>query len=92
MSKITSKLQITVPKVVAEQYGLRPGDEVDWEPAGDAIRLIAVGRTKPAVDIKSRLRVFDQATQRQVERQRSFKKCARRSGRGWTRDELYGCG
>jgi bifunctional DNA-binding transcriptional regulator/antitoxin component of YhaV-PrlF toxin-antitoxin module len=25
MSKVTSKLQLTVPKAIADQYGIRPG-------------------------------------------------------------------
>lgn len=30
MSKITSKYQVTVPKKIAEAYGIRPGDEIEW--------------------------------------------------------------
>ena len=30
MSKVTSKLQVTVPKAAAERYGIRPGDAIDW--------------------------------------------------------------
>ena len=37
MAKVTSKLQVTVPKAIAEQYSIRPGDEIDWAPAGDVI-------------------------------------------------------
>jgi AbrB family looped-hinge helix DNA binding protein len=32
MSKVTSKLQITIPKALAERYGIHPGDEIDFEP------------------------------------------------------------
>src|SRR5439155_715229 len=28
MPKVTSKLQLTVPKAIADQYGIRPGDEL----------------------------------------------------------------
>ena len=38
MSKVTSKLQLTVPKAIADKYGIRPGDELDWVAAGDSIR------------------------------------------------------
>jgi AbrB family looped-hinge helix DNA binding protein len=31
MSKVTSKLQVTIPKALAVKYGIRPGDEVRWE-------------------------------------------------------------
>jgi len=27
---VTSKLQLTVPQAIADQYGIRPGDEVEW--------------------------------------------------------------
>ncbi|MEK7258043.1 MAG: SUMF1/EgtB/PvdO family nonheme iron enzyme, partial [Bacteroidota bacterium] len=30
MAKVTSKLQVTVPKIIADQYGIRPGDEIEW--------------------------------------------------------------
>jgi AbrB family looped-hinge helix DNA binding protein len=89
MSKVTSKLQITVPKAVADQYGIRPGDEVDWVPAGDAIRLVPAGQGRPVLDVAVRLKLFDQATERQRERERSRRRKKLRGGRGWTRDELY---
>ncbi len=38
MSKVTSKLQVTIPKVIAEQYGIKPGDEIEFVPAGEVIR------------------------------------------------------
>ena len=28
MSRITSKLQVTVPKAIVQRYGIRPGDEI----------------------------------------------------------------
>ena len=89
MSKVTSKLQITVPKVVAEQYGIRPGDDVDWVPAGDSIRLIPPSRARPIHDIEARLRLFDQATQRQKQRNDPPIEARASQGRGWTREELY---
>jgi AbrB family looped-hinge helix DNA binding protein len=36
MPKVTSKLQLTVPKAIADQYGIRPGDELQWIPAGES--------------------------------------------------------
>jgi len=33
MARVTTTLQVTFPKAVAEQFGIRPGDEVDWVPA-----------------------------------------------------------
>ena len=40
MAKVTSKCQVTVPKAIAQQYGIRPGDDIDWVAAGDVIRVI----------------------------------------------------
>ena len=36
MSRVTSKLQVTIPKAVADRYGIAPGVEIAFEPAGDA--------------------------------------------------------
>lgn len=44
MSKVTSKLQVTLPKVLAEQLGIKPGDEIDWEIAGDVMRVIPAAK------------------------------------------------
>ncbi len=35
MAKVTSKYQVTVPKAIAQKYGIRPGDDIDWVAAGD---------------------------------------------------------
>ena len=40
MSRITSKLQVTVPKAIAERYGIRPGDEIRFEESGEVIRVV----------------------------------------------------
>ena len=89
MSKVTSKLQITVPQRVAERYGIRPGDEIEWVPAGDCVRIIPVGRLKAATSAKGRLELFDQATERQRAREaESPGPTSRGEGRGPTRDEL----
>jgi AbrB family looped-hinge helix DNA binding protein len=90
MAKVTSKLQVTVPKVIAQQYGIRPGDEIEWVAAGDTIRVIPPGRSTPAVDLEFRLRLFDAATARQRKRQASrVAGTTPRRGRGWTREDLY---
>jgi bifunctional DNA-binding transcriptional regulator/antitoxin component of YhaV-PrlF toxin-antitoxin module len=88
MGKVTSKLQVTVPKALAEQYGIEPGDEIAWEAAGDVIRVVPAGK-HVTVDVKARVRIFDQATARQ--RAREKKAGARRApkDRGWTREDLY---
>ena len=88
MSKVTSKLQVTLPKAIAQAHGIRPGDEIEWASAGDTIRVQPLKRPRPTGDKKARLRVFDQATQRQRRRQRGGRHEAA-TDRGWTREELY---
>jgi AbrB family looped-hinge helix DNA binding protein len=88
MAKVTSKLQVTVPKAIAARYGIRPGDEIAWVPAGDAIRVVPAGRQGVA-DPQWRLKLFDAATARQRRRQASRPRRRVRGGRGWTREDLY---
>ena len=91
MAKVTSKLQITIPKRIADEYGISPGDDLDFQPAGDAIRLIPAGAARSSsLTLAERLRLFDRAT----ERQRSREAAMQLPGdspidRDWTRDELY---
>ena len=87
MAKVTSKLQVTVPKVLAERHGIAPGDEIDWQSAGDAIRMVPA-RARPRRDRVWRARLFDQATKRQRKRQKAAP-LAPAAGRDWTREELY---
>lgn len=91
MAKITSKLQLTIPKRIADLYGLAPGDEVELVPAGDVIRLVpAKRRTSELLSREERLRLFDAATGRQRDRE-SRMKIPRRPGdeRDWRREDLY---
>jgi bifunctional DNA-binding transcriptional regulator/antitoxin component of YhaV-PrlF toxin-antitoxin module len=87
VAKVTSKLQVTLPKALAQRYRIKPGDEIGWEAAGDVIRVVPP-RAQAASDSGSRLKIFDQATARQQERDRA-RPLAPASGRGWTREELY---
>jgi AbrB family looped-hinge helix DNA binding protein len=90
MSKVTSKLQVTIPKAVAEQYGIEPGTEVAFEPAGDAIRVRVglAGAPPEAGDLEWKLRLFDAASKRQKTRNRRREVVAA-TQRGWIREELY---
>jgi AbrB family looped-hinge helix DNA binding protein len=90
MAKVTSKLQVTVPKVIAQRYGIRPGDDIDWVAAGDAIRVIPAGRQAASEDLAAKLRLFDQATERHKRRPSAQTKRVR--NRGWKREDLYGRG
>jgi len=86
MAKVTSKLQVTLPKAVADRYGIEPGAEITFEPAGDVIRIVP--RRRPLRRPADRVRLFEQALARQREREtgRVFPEV---QDRGWTREELY---
>ncbi len=87
MAKVTSKLQLTLPKAVAEDHGIRPGDELEVLSAGQGIRLVPKRAHRPS-DAALRLRFFDQATRRQRRRQKGASASQGRD-RGWTREELH---
>jgi AbrB family looped-hinge helix DNA binding protein len=91
MAKVTSKLQITIPKRIADEYGISPGDDLDFRPAGDAIRLIPAGAARsPRLSLEERLRLFDAATERQRAREAKMPRSPDApADRDWTRDELY---
>ena len=93
MSKITSKRQVTIPKHIADEYGLDAGDEISWVAEGDAIRLVLDSASAELPAVEERLRLFDQATERQQGRQKrlisSRRGKQRVKARGWTREELY---
>ncbi len=90
MSKVTSKLQVTIPKALASHYGIRPGDDIRFEASEEIIRVVPSGVDAPAegLDTKTRLRLFDAATDRQQKR-KVEKQPRRANERGWTREELY---
>jgi bifunctional DNA-binding transcriptional regulator/antitoxin component of YhaV-PrlF toxin-antitoxin module len=95
MAKITSKYQVTVPRTIALQYNIRPGDEIDWVAAGEVIRVVPPGKQLAGEDDReSRLRLFDQATKRHPKRPSARKagpisNAQRPQDRGWTREDLY---
>ena len=94
---MTSKLQLTVPKVIAEKYGIRPGDELEWTPAGESIRVRLVrNKTKTELKPDELLLLFDENTRWLDELQAEDLKDSKakdvrltRENRGWTREELY---
>ena len=88
MAKVTSKYQVTVPKTIADQYHIRPGDEIAWIPAGEVIRVVPPGRQIADRDLASRLRLFDQATERH-RRRRAAHRVKPATARGWRREDLY---
>lgn len=91
MAKVTSKLQVTIPKRLAEQYGIKPGDEIEFQAAGDVIRIVLPGRRpRPRLSREERLRLFDEATARQRQREKHMKLPPEPAAdRGWKREDLY---
>ena len=91
MAKVTSKLQVTIPKTIAEEYGIKPGDQIDFEAAGPQIRVVLRdGRKRDTLSLAERLRLFDEATERQREREKQTTVARTAdSDRGWRREDLY---
>lgn len=91
MSRVTSKLQVTIPKAIAREYGIEPGDEIQFEAAGEMIRVVPPrSRRQSRLSPEERVRLFDEATARQKERERRMALPARATDqRDWTREELY---
>ena len=86
---MTSKLQVTIPKAIADRYSIAPGDEIEWLATADSVRVVpAKASTKPS-NIAARLRLFDAATKRQQIRQSQKPRPKSPAGRGWTREDLY---
>jgi len=106
MSKVTSKLQVTLPKAIADRYGVGPGSDVVFEPAGDSIRVLVAREPglvpSSALSIADKQALFDAASLRQAIRNRRYRlgyaagrkaksgRAANEITRGWTREELYG--
>lgn len=100
MPKVTSKLQLTVPKKIADAYGIRPGDALEWIPAGASIRVqLARSKAKSGTSLspQERVAIFDDGTRRRRQREATLLDGKPRpepeppkGDRGWTREELYG--
>ena len=91
MAKVTSKLQVTIPKRIAERYAIAPGDEIEFVAAGNSIRIVPAGKGRSTnLSTEERVRLFRAATARQKVREKAMNVSSRpRGGRGWTREELY---
>jgi bifunctional DNA-binding transcriptional regulator/antitoxin component of YhaV-PrlF toxin-antitoxin module len=89
VAKVTSKYQVTVPRRIADAYGIRPGDDIDWVPAGEVIRVIPLGKQRESQSRESQLRLFDKATERQRKRAPARGGARQPRSRGWTREDLY---
>jgi AbrB family looped-hinge helix DNA binding protein len=98
MPKVTSKLQLTVPKRIADQYGIRPGDELEWIAAGESIRVEMANKAISGREMTAneRLALFDANTKwldelhkKELKEARANEARTTQESRGWTREELY---
>jgi AbrB family looped-hinge helix DNA binding protein len=94
VSKVTSKLQVTVPKSIADRFNIKPGDHIEWEATGETIRVVpSPKRAKSKTAPQDRFKHFDQATKRQRDREATLDPAllaaSAHMGRGWTRADLY---
>lgn len=85
MSKVTSKLQVTLPKAIADRYGVAPGADLVFEPAGDSIRVLVAREPRLAqstgMSIADKQALFDAASLRQAARNRRHRLASTASGR-----------
>ncbi|HEY0789785.1 MAG TPA: AbrB/MazE/SpoVT family DNA-binding domain-containing protein [Chthoniobacterales bacterium] len=88
MAKVTSKLQITVPKAVADAHALRTGSEVQFESAVDCIRLV-VGKERPGLSREEKLRLLRESRERQNARNARWNSVQTPADRGWKREDLH---
>lgn len=91
MAKVTSKLQVTLPKRIAEHHGIAPGDEIEFQSAGDVIRIVPASRALgTGLDTRERLRLFDEASVRQDKRAAQLAVADKPpEERDWKREDLY---
>jgi AbrB family looped-hinge helix DNA binding protein len=93
VSRVTSKLQVTIPKAIAERYRIKPGQEIDWLQAGEAIRVVPQTGHERRSDPVKRVALFDRGTARQRSRESEISRVDQvKSHRGWAREELYSRG
>lgn len=85
---MTSKLQVTLPKAIADRHGIRAGDEIAWVEAGDSIRVLPARRSeRPGLSLEERVALFDAAMRRADRRAARWDSGPVPKTRGWTRDE-----
>ena len=92
MSRVTSKLQVTLPKAVAIAHGITAGSDVTFESAGSVIVLRPGTAPARTLSVDDRLALFDSATQRLQSgssRGNLTSSAADPVARGWTRGDLY---
>ena len=88
MAKITSKYQVSIPRTLADQLAIKPGDDIHWRIAGEELRITPV-RPRQRLSIEERLQRFDEVTRRLEARPQKLQRVADAADRGWTREDLY---
>lgn len=86
-SKVTSKLRVTIPKALADRFGIRPGGTIVWEAAGGRLRVKVPG-SEPRLDLAERERLLRESFARQRAREAANPAPAT-EGHRWTRDDFY---
>jgi AbrB family looped-hinge helix DNA binding protein len=88
MSKVTSKLQVTIPKAIADKYRIRPGDEVRWEVREPGPMMVPEAAARPRLTPEERVALFDEETRllREIQGKRKWPLLEKRD---WTREDLY---
>ena len=85
MSKVTSKLQVTLPKAIADRYGVSPGSDVVFEPAGESIRVLVAREPglvrSSGLSIADKQALLDATSLRQAVRNRRHRLARSASGR-----------
>ena len=71
VAKITSKGQVTIPKVIRNRLGLTYGDEVDFKIVHDEIVLAPIDKHLDIDDIKGILSTREKVTDEQIRTARS---------------------
>ena len=88
VSKVTSKLQVTIPKAIADRFGIEPGGKIVWEVAGGSLRVAGTGRARQ-LDAPERERLFRESIRASRVQEGAAINAAAAAKRGWTWDDLY---
>lgn len=87
MPKVTSKLQVTIPKALADQAHIQVGDELDCELVANVL-IFRPRRHGPLPTAAERLALFD-ATTAEFDRKAAMWTGPPPTDRGWTREDCY---
>jgi bifunctional DNA-binding transcriptional regulator/antitoxin component of YhaV-PrlF toxin-antitoxin module len=88
-TKVTSELQVTIPKVIAEHYGIAPGQEIEWLHAGDAIRVVPQSAAGRARDRQVQLGCSTRQQPASARQSARPVQGEQSKDRGWRREDLH---